>query len=497
MTDNQDFQVVVGVLISSASSVYEVQDLLGCGTYGEVTQCRKLATNETVAVKILKSKRCIEEAKEEEVILKKMKELDSDKFNIIRWNNSFTYEGHFCLEFEKLDITLYEFMQMSHFQPLELIEIRPIVQQLATALEFLKSVGIVHADLKPENIMMVDHLQQPLRVKVIDFGLACDNPEARTGVILQTQWYRSPEVLLGASFNEAIDVWSLGCIAAEMLMGTALFPGMDEYDMMRHILYTIGKPPDHLLNAGLYTEQFFRANYTGLEPPQWRFMSKLEARNFTCNPHAISSLSDLKKASCKLSGEDASADECDWASFINLLTKTLKMDASERITPSQILQHPFITMSHLVGTFKNSSHVKLCVELMSVCQGLSSDDGEDVARATLKTSLIEETSNSTASPACHSVPDEGHPARLSGKEQPFLQSSSISGENSPAKKRKRDGVDDSECGNNPDTTPAKKRRDECLDSALTETGEQGSPRKSLLHKRKRDDVDPCIPSEGR
>lgn len=65
MIDDQDFQVVVGGLISSSSSLYEVQDILGCGAYGEVTQCRKLATNETVAVKILKSKTCIEEAKEE------------------------------------------------------------------------------------------------------------------------------------------------------------------------------------------------------------------------------------------------------------------------------------------------------------------------------------------------------------------------------------------------------------------------------------------------
>lgn len=65
MTDNQDYQVVVGGLISSPSAQYEVLDLLGCGMYGKVTQCRKIATNETVAVKILKNMRCIEEAKEE------------------------------------------------------------------------------------------------------------------------------------------------------------------------------------------------------------------------------------------------------------------------------------------------------------------------------------------------------------------------------------------------------------------------------------------------
>lgn len=59
-----------------------------------------------------------------------MKELDSDMFNIVRWNDSFTFEGRFCLEFEKLDINLYEILQMNNFQPLKLMEIRPIVQQV-------------------------------------------------------------------------------------------------------------------------------------------------------------------------------------------------------------------------------------------------------------------------------------------------------------------------------------------------------------------------------
>lgn len=62
--------------------------------------------------------------------------------------------------------------------------------QLATALDFLQSVGIVHADLKPENIMIVDQEQKPVTVKIIDFGLALKNPEEHRGAVLQTLWYR-------------------------------------------------------------------------------------------------------------------------------------------------------------------------------------------------------------------------------------------------------------------------------------------------------------------
>ncbi|XP_049449878.1 homeodomain-interacting protein kinase 1-like [Epinephelus fuscoguttatus] len=229
MTDNQ---VTIRKLISSTSSDYEVQELLGCGAYGAVTKCRKVATNEMVALKILKRTDYIDFAKEEAETLTWMKQLNSEKFNIVVLNDSFIFEGCFHLEFEKLDISLCQFMEMRSSDSLQLQEIRPIVQQLATALEFIKHAGVVHADLKPENIMMVDHVRQPLRIKIIDFGIACRDPEARTDQILQTLWYRFPEILLGAPFNTAIDTWSLGCIAAEMKLGKVLFPGSDEYDML-------------------------------------------------------------------------------------------------------------------------------------------------------------------------------------------------------------------------------------------------------------------------
>ncbi|XP_027146300.1 homeodomain-interacting protein kinase 2 isoform X4 [Larimichthys crocea] len=396
-------QLAVGDLICSTTSDYEVQHLLGSGTFGVVTKCKKLATNEMVAVKILKSKRYINEAKKEEMILKKMKEFDSHKFNIVRWNDSFAYMGHFCLEFEKLDISLDEFMQTCS-NPLKLVEIRPIVQQLATALEFLMNIGIVHADLKLANIMLVEQFNQPLRVKIIDFGLASDNPRACTGLTLQTLWYRAPEVLLGCPINEAIDVWSLGCIAAEMLMGMALFPGSDEYDMV----------------------------------PE------------------------------ELSGEDASIDACERASFVDLLTRMLKVDASERITPSQILQHPYITMSHLVETFDNSDYVKTSVELMKACNDLSSD-GDNATYATFKTCTLD----------YHSVPDEDHLAGLSSSEEPILNNT------------------DDECGNRrPEPTATKTKGDEFLEAVVTETGGQTSPRLSLLPKRKRDDADQCLTSDA-
>ncbi|KAK1883334.1 Homeodomain-interacting protein kinase 1, partial [Dissostichus eleginoides] len=119
----------------------------------------------------------------------------------------------YSIEFEKLDISLLVFLQKRSSASPKLEEIRPIVQQLAIALDFLEEAGIVHADLKPENIMMVDHVWQALKIKVIDFGLAVNNS--------------AEQILLGNVFNGTID-----CTAAQMLTSSVLFPGIDEYNMI-------------------------------------------------------------------------------------------------------------------------------------------------------------------------------------------------------------------------------------------------------------------------
>lgn len=113
---------------------------------------------------------------------------------------------------------------------------------------------------------------------------------------------------------------------------------------LRQIFYSSGGVPDHMLNTGLYTEEFFSQGDRG----RWRLKVHPESVH-----HTISDLSDLLKAG-ELSGEDARADLCDRESFVDLLTKMLRVDPADRITASQILQHPFITMSHLVGSFDTS-----------------------------------------------------------------------------------------------------------------------------------------------
>ncbi|CAG05711.1 unnamed protein product [Tetraodon nigroviridis] len=230
-TGDGDYQVVQHEVLCSMKNTYEVLDFLGRGTFGQVVKCWNRGTGEVVAVKILKNHPSYARQGQIEVsILARLSGENADEHNLVRAFECFQHRSHTCLVFEMLEQNLYDFLKQNKFSPLPLKVIRPVLQQVATALKKLKSMGLIHADLKPENIMLVDPVRQPYRVKVIDFGSASHVSKAVCSTYLQSRYYRAPEIILGLPFCEAIDMWSLGCVMAELFLGWPLYPGALEYD---------------------------------------------------------------------------------------------------------------------------------------------------------------------------------------------------------------------------------------------------------------------------
>lgn len=108
---------------------------------------------------------------DEVAILEQLRCLDPDTSAILKWNSSFTHQNHICISFELLDQDLRDYVE-SRGKGLLIPEIKTIIWQVATALQHLSTFRIVHADIRPEKIVLVDWRQQPLRVHLIDFGLA-------------------------------------------------------------------------------------------------------------------------------------------------------------------------------------------------------------------------------------------------------------------------------------------------------------------------------------
>ncbi len=138
---------------------------------------------------------------------------------------------------------------VNRFKGVSLNLIRKFSRQILKSLAFLArpDVDIIHCDLKPENIL----LRHPRRsaIKLIDFGSSC-HADKRMYTYIQSRFYRSPEVLLGLTYDQKIDIWSLGCVLVEMHTGEPLFGGSDQCDQMCRIVDILGMPPLHMIESG-------------------------------------------------------------------------------------------------------------------------------------------------------------------------------------------------------------------------------------------------------
>ncbi|KAK1899120.1 Homeodomain-interacting protein kinase 1 [Dissostichus eleginoides] len=337
-------------LVNTISDNYEILIVLGAGSFGQVLKCLKLDTAETVAVKVLRNSNADELNMREMLMLEKLRCMDSDKSNIVRCHECFQRSDRTFMVFEMLDMSLHEYMDKREWLPAPLNGIRTVIKDLATAFDTLKGIGLIHTDLKLDNVMLVDHQVKPFRVKLIDFGLVVKTSEVRKGLVVQPVWHRAPEVILGQPFNEAIDVWSLGTILAVMLLGFQLFPGNHQYDVLRFIIDLFGEPPRKLLNSGLFTESFFKGKSRFCVRTDWKFKTPLEFRLETKlktsddREYTFSSLEELKTSSTH---NKTSFQAEDRKACVELLQDMLQMDQKKRITPKQILAHPFITRSYL------------------------------------------------------------------------------------------------------------------------------------------------------
>ncbi|XP_059212765.1 homeodomain-interacting protein kinase 1-like [Centropristis striata] len=328
---------------------YKILEVLGQGCYGQVLHCLKLDTKENVAVKVLKKKNAPNLNLRELYMMETLNYLNPDKYNIVKCHEWFRKADQTIMVFEKLDISVWDYIKQLRGAPFPLNGIRTIIKDVATALKALKGIGLIHTDIKPDNIMLVNHKEQPFRAKLIDFGLTITSMEARPGLTVQPIYYRAPEVIMGFPFNEAIDVWSLGTLMAEILLGFPLFPGKHEYDVLRYITNVLGKLPNRLLKEGRKTPEYYHERQKYFIFQNWILKTPVEyfdatgIRPVERRKHRFSSLDDLKTFS---QHEENSAEAADRSACVELLKKMLHLNPQKRITPSKILEHPFILGSY-------------------------------------------------------------------------------------------------------------------------------------------------------
>lgn len=266
--------------------------------------------------------------------------------------------------FEMLSLNLYELLKNTQFSGVSLNLIRKFAKQVLKALAFLarSDVDVIHCDLKPENIL----LRHPKKssVKVIDFGSSCRSNK-RMYSYIQSRFYRSPEVMLGLPYTVAIDMWSLGCILAEMHTGEPLFSGSDQFDQMRKIVSLLGMLPSSMLDraADQTKLQFFERVKLPGGKAAWtirqtkRSSSKdsvgsasssdqQPAKPVVPSTDPIASLTEVitsgSRQKKKFPPSEAHNSPRNYALFVDLVYQMLTFEPGERIKPHDALNHPFI-----------------------------------------------------------------------------------------------------------------------------------------------------------
>lgn len=168
--------------------------------------------------------------------------------NIVRLLDVHSVEGRypqevvFYLVFEHMDQDLDQFIRLSPSSGMDKLIVKDFLWQILNGVDWMHVNTIVHRDLKPQNILVS---QNGKHLKIADFGLSRligSNVVLSTQVV--TQWYRAPEVLLHSSYCKSVDIWSVGCIFAEMITGRALFAAKrnGEKPQLEQIFSVIGTP---------------------------------------------------------------------------------------------------------------------------------------------------------------------------------------------------------------------------------------------------------------
>ena len=298
---------------------FTFQKKVGQGAYGVVFKVIDKKTKEQVALKKLfgafqddvDSQRTFREV----MLLQELNGHD----NIIRLLNVIKAENDLdlYLVFDYMEADLFNVIRANILQD---IHKKFIIYQILKALKFIHSADIIHRDLKPSNVF----INSDCHIKLGDFGLArtLDHNPHMGGLVtdyVATRWYRAPEMILAAQkYSKPIDMWSVGCILYELLVGTPLLPGKSTKDMIR-MMFGVTGFPDRKEYNDVKKECRIQIDYDDL------LQEKIK-----------------KKKNILQMVQGYTHDEV----AIDLLLKLLQFNPKKRLTAEEALEHPYVADFH-------------------------------------------------------------------------------------------------------------------------------------------------------
>ncbi|XP_006142999.1 cyclin-dependent kinase-like 2 [Tupaia chinensis] len=301
---------------------YENLGLVGEGSYGMVMKCRNKDSGRIVAIK--KFLESDDDKMVKKIAMREVKLLKQLRHeNLVNLLEVCKKKKRWYLVFEFVDHTILDDLELFP-NGLDYQVVQKYLFQIINGIAFCHSHNIIHRDVKPENILV----SQSGVVKLCDFGFA--RTLAAPGEVytdyVATRWYRAPELLVGdVKYGKAVDVWAIGCLVTEMLMGEPLFPGDSDIDQLYHIMMCLGNLiPRH--------QELFYKNpvFAGVTLPEIKEMEPLEKR--------YPKLSEV---------------------VIDLAKKCLHIDPDKRPFCAELLHHDFFQKDGFAERFSQELQLKV------------------------------------------------------------------------------------------------------------------------------------------
>jgi len=317
---------------------YQVLNYLGSAAFSRAVHCLDLERNEMVCMKIIKNEKDFVDQSLDEIKLLKLIGNncdDVDKKYCVKLFDYFYHKEHLIIVTELLRENLYEFSKWNreHGESpyFTLGRLQMVSRQLLVALEYIHSLFLIHSDLKPENILI--HSYSRCLVKLIDFGSSCFVDDHLSSYV-QSRSYRAPEVLLGLPYGQKIDIWSLGCVIAELWTGYVLFQNDSVQSLLARITGIIGSFPPTMLAAGRFVPNYFTQDGRLFKEMEVEVPAGVEAPS----PEMLRRIQLLLPKRSSLKQRMRTEDDI----FEDFLSCLLSIDPSGRPTATEALNHPFL-----------------------------------------------------------------------------------------------------------------------------------------------------------
>ncbi|XP_022832638.1 serine/threonine-protein kinase prp4 [Spodoptera litura] len=341
LTDNWDdaegyYRVRIGEMLDNRYTVY---GYTGQGVFSNVVRARDQARNNTdVAVKIIRNNEIMHKTGLRELeILKRLNDADpEDKFHCLRLFRHFFHKRHLCMVMEPLSMNLREVLKKyGKNSGIHIKAVRSYTQQMLLALKLLKKTGILHADIKPDNILVNEN---KLMLKLCDFGAAGHVSDNEITPYLVSRFYRAPEIIIGVTYDHGIDMWSTACTIYELSTGKIMFSGKSNNEMLKYFMDLKGKLPNKIIKKGYFKEQHFDANCNFM----YHELDKITEREKIVIISSIKPTRDLQTELAPPHHRLPAPEAKKITQLKDLLERMLMLDPAKRASVNHCLAHPFI-----------------------------------------------------------------------------------------------------------------------------------------------------------